>query len=281
MKESTVFEAHSSYVLGLLFTLDSATLVSAGMDNVVRLWSVPDWKLVGTFEGHANSVNSLALSPDERVLVTGSSDFTVKLWAFPDGQLLHTLQDRKKVVSAAGVSANGKWVGAGSYGGRAMVWTLEGDPVVGIKASQKNLSSVAFSRRDDTGNQRVGRRHLPMVDPLGGTNRDTVGPPSRRGIAGLHQQRAHPGLNGVRGDDQVLEHNRLAGGAERYTRSTWPAGPGLLTGREDYGHQYGEQSAAMVGGGLDFGGRTSHQHQSCERHGFLAGRALAGRRRGG
>jgi WD40 repeat protein len=44
MKESTVFEAHSSYVLGLLFTRNSRTLVSAGMDNIVKLWSVPDWK---------------------------------------------------------------------------------------------------------------------------------------------------------------------------------------------------------------------------------------------
>jgi WD40 repeat protein len=42
MQEPTIFKAHSSYVLGLLFTHDSRTLVSSGMDNVVKLWSVPD-----------------------------------------------------------------------------------------------------------------------------------------------------------------------------------------------------------------------------------------------
>ena len=57
MDEVTIFEAHGSYVLGLLFTGDSQTLVSAGMDNIVRLWSVPDWARLRTFEGHANSVN--------------------------------------------------------------------------------------------------------------------------------------------------------------------------------------------------------------------------------
>jgi WD40 repeat protein len=98
-----------------------------------------------TFAGHSNSVNAIALSPDEKVLASGSSDNTVKLWSFPDGQLLHTLQDRKKVVADVVITHDGKWVAAGSYGGRAAVWTLDGERVVGIKAAKKNLSSVAVS----------------------------------------------------------------------------------------------------------------------------------------
>ena len=80
MRESTVFEAHSSYVLGLEFTPDNQALISAGMDNVVKAWAVPDWALVSTLEGHANSVNSISLSPDGKTLATGSTDTTVKLW---------------------------------------------------------------------------------------------------------------------------------------------------------------------------------------------------------
>jgi len=145
MQEPAIFEAHSSYVLGLRFTGDSRALISAGMDNVVKLWSVPDWELIRTFEGHGNSVNSFSLSPDETTLATGSSDNTVRLWSFPDGELLHTRQDRKKTVSSVQISPDGQWVAAGSYGGRAVVWTLAGEEVVGIKVSKKNLSSVAFS----------------------------------------------------------------------------------------------------------------------------------------
>lgn len=145
MTDFVEFPAHSSYVLGLTFTGDSQILVSTGMDNVVKLWSVPDWRLVRTFQGHENSVNSFSLSPDETRLATGSSDNRVRLWSFPDGELLNTLQDRKKTVSSVQISPDGRWVAAGSYGGRAAVWTLDGELVVGIKASQKNLSAVAFS----------------------------------------------------------------------------------------------------------------------------------------
>lgn len=70
---------------------------------------------------------------------------TVKLWAIAEGQLLRTLQDRRKVVALVRVSPDGTWFAAGSYGGRAMVWTLAGEPVVGIRASKKNLSRIAFS----------------------------------------------------------------------------------------------------------------------------------------
>jgi WD40 repeat protein len=115
------------------------------MDNVVQLWSTADWSLIRTLKGHEHSVHTMALAPDESTFVTGSSDKTVKIWSFPEGRELRTLQDRKQVVSAVQISADGEWLVAGSYGGRAMVWELSGDPVIGIKASKKNLSTVAFS----------------------------------------------------------------------------------------------------------------------------------------
>jgi len=145
MQESTVFHAHNSYIIDLLFTHNSHTLVSCGMDNVVKLWSLPNWEHLGSFEGHTKSVNSLSLSPDGKTLATGSSDQTVKLWSFPGGEIHHTLQDRKKVVASVQISADGKWIAAGSYCGRAAVWSLSGQELVAIKASSNNLSSVAFS----------------------------------------------------------------------------------------------------------------------------------------
>jgi WD40 repeat protein len=145
VEQQGVIEAHERHVTDLTFAGAGGVLISAGMDNLVRLWSVPDWSLMKTFGGHTHSVNSLSLSPDGRTLATGSTDMTVKLWSFPGGEPQHTLQDRKKVVSAVQISADGRWVAAGSYGGRAKLWTLAGEDVVGIKASQKNLASIALS----------------------------------------------------------------------------------------------------------------------------------------
>ena len=79
MNPSTVFAAHSSYVLGLAFSADGQILISCGMDNVVKFWSALDWGLERALEAHDKSANSVALSPDGRTLATCSTDATVKL----------------------------------------------------------------------------------------------------------------------------------------------------------------------------------------------------------
>jgi len=51
MKEPIVFKAHDNFVNDLFFTSDGQTLGSAGMDNVVNLWTVPNWELIRTIGG--------------------------------------------------------------------------------------------------------------------------------------------------------------------------------------------------------------------------------------
>jgi WD40 repeat protein len=64
-------------------------------------------------------------------------------------------------------------VGAGWYGGRATVWTPDGELVVGIKASRKNNVAVAFAGADDRTlvtaglGDEIGLWALPSGEPLG------------------------------------------------------------------------------------------------------------------
>ena len=64
MNEPTVILAHIGHVSRVLFAPDSRSLLSAGMDNLVKAWSVPSWELLRTYAGHERSVNALALSAD-------------------------------------------------------------------------------------------------------------------------------------------------------------------------------------------------------------------------
>lgn len=80
MEEITSFEAHTSYVISLIFTRDGKTLISSGMDNLVKLWDAANWQLADTFAGPANSVNSMALSPDGKMLSIGAADKKIRVW---------------------------------------------------------------------------------------------------------------------------------------------------------------------------------------------------------
>jgi WD40 repeat protein len=145
MEPSHTFEAHESYVLDLHFTQDGQTLISASMDNTVKLWNAEDWHLTQSVDAHDKSTSAIALTPDERVLATASSDNTVKLWSFPELRLLHTLQDRKRVVASVTASPKGDWIAAANYGGRVAIWDTSGELVTAFVASSKNVTSVAFA----------------------------------------------------------------------------------------------------------------------------------------
>jgi WD40 repeat protein len=145
MEPHITFEAHGNYVLGLRFTRDGRTLISSGMDALVKLWDTSSWNEKAVFTGHHNSVNAFALSPDETILATSSSDTTVRLWSFPDGAVLNTLLDQKKVASGVTFSPDGKWIASIYYGGRAVIWDFQGNPHTAIKTGLKNLACAAFS----------------------------------------------------------------------------------------------------------------------------------------
>ncbi|KAA3645526.1 MAG: WD40 repeat domain-containing protein [Chloroflexi bacterium] len=141
MDEPVVIEAHDSHCNDVEFTEDSKTLVSAGMDNVVKLWSVGDWKHKKTFEGHEKSVNSLSFSPDGKTLVTGSTDESLNLWSFPGGKLK---ESRPRSASGAQVSSDGKYI-ASVIRHKIKVWDYaSGEELFKVDDHDKNRG-VMFS----------------------------------------------------------------------------------------------------------------------------------------
>lgn len=71
---------------------DSITLVSGGMDGIVRLWDLQTGRLRQALSGHTNLITSVDVSPDGRQVASGCSDGMVRIWDTQTGQCLHTLQ---------------------------------------------------------------------------------------------------------------------------------------------------------------------------------------------
>ncbi len=153
-----ILVAHSGPVNALAVSLDGKTLASGSDDNTIKLWSLPDGKLLATLEGHKNRVNALAISPDGKTLASGSDDTTVKLWSLPDGKLLATLEEHKDRVNALVISPDGKTLVSGSgYVGESdsiKLWSLpDGKPL----ATLKGLKSSATPTSGEPGAARACR----------------------------------------------------------------------------------------------------------------------------
>lgn len=71
-------EAHTDMVTAIDFDYPFGTMVSAALDDTVRVWDMNVGRCSGLLEGHHASVR--ALQVEDNIVATGSMDASVRLW---------------------------------------------------------------------------------------------------------------------------------------------------------------------------------------------------------
>ena len=61
-------------IYSIAISPDGQTLVSGGVDQVLKIWNLHTGKLVRTLSGHSYSVNSVVISPNGQLLASGGYD---------------------------------------------------------------------------------------------------------------------------------------------------------------------------------------------------------------
>ncbi|RFU75419.1 mitochondrial division 1 [Trichoderma arundinaceum] len=70
--------AHRDTITAMDFDAPFGTLVTAALDDTVRVWDLNAGRCMGYLEGHTASVR--ALQVEDNILATGSMDATIRLW---------------------------------------------------------------------------------------------------------------------------------------------------------------------------------------------------------
>ena len=110
---------HQGTILSMAFSRDNQRVVTAGEDGKVRVWSVPDWKLLHTLSGHNGTVRWAEFSADGRWIVSGGQDHTVRVWSTDNGAPLQTLTEGQEPIRTVAFSPNGEFLAASA---EQMVW---------------------------------------------------------------------------------------------------------------------------------------------------------------
>ena len=129
--------AHASEVFALAVTPDGKTLASASYE--VKLWSLPDGKLLQTLPRQNGPVEALAVTPDGKTLAASveRSVHTVQLWSLPEGEPLQTLNGRAAAhveshVQSLAVTPDGKLLASGDFAGVVILWDLAAGKLLGF-----------------------------------------------------------------------------------------------------------------------------------------------------
>ena len=158
--EEINLQGHTDTILGLAFSSDSKTLVSASSDKTIKAWDVATRSLKASFIGHADPVFSAVTSPDEKLIASSSGDNTVKIWDIATSTEIATLTGHSSSVYDVAFSPNGKVIATASYDRTVKLWdrdyysetkTLSGhkDSVHAVKFSPDGRT-LATASRDNT-----------------------------------------------------------------------------------------------------------------------------------
>jgi WD40 repeat protein len=148
-----ILEGHKHSINSIVISPDGRLLVS-GSFRELRLWSLPEGKLIKKQEGHKSYITSLAISPDGRLLMSGGKDCTVRLWNLPHGTLIKTLNTQEKkqsyfskdqFPSLLAVSPDGKLLVSISQDNTIRLWELPGARLIkklkmGLKEGMRFIS---------------------------------------------------------------------------------------------------------------------------------------------
>lgn len=136
------FRAHESHINDIAFTSAGNHLLTAGMDNLVYRWSVPDWERTQIFSGHTKSVNSLSLARDDDFLVTASSDRSVRVWDLATAEEKRVLELRGTNIS---LSPGDRFLAAVDKDWLTLM-DFQADKIISrFKPFPKRTTAIAFS----------------------------------------------------------------------------------------------------------------------------------------
>ncbi|PHH49470.1 putative E3 ubiquitin ligase complex SCF subunit scon-2 [Ceratocystis fimbriata CBS 114723] len=103
--------------------LPPSYMLSAGLDNTIRLWNVATGRCLRTMFGHVEGIWSL--TGDTLRVVTGANDFLVKVWEPRSGKCERTFAGHSGPATCVGLSDSR--MASGSEDGEVRLYTFEGN----------------------------------------------------------------------------------------------------------------------------------------------------------
>jgi division protein 1 len=175
--------AHEESISTFDFDIPFGTMVTASLDNTVKVWDLSRGKCHGLLEGHIAPVTSMQM--DDTIVVTGSLDATLKLWdltklefgASEESPLIHSFESHIDEITA--LSFHNYNMVSGSQDRTIRQWDLQTGHCLQtidiLWASQMNsLSSLDQSMYVDKVNPFIGALQTYDAALATGTSDGTV-----------------------------------------------------------------------------------------------------------
>lgn len=136
-------QAHNDIITALDFDFPFGTMVSAALDDTVRVWDLNSGRCQGFLEGHHASVRCLQV--EENIVATGSMDASIRLWDLSRAK--HAPRDNRINKSSSEDEDDGLTYGEDAAPPRPSS-SMEDCPIFSLEAHVAEVTALHF--RGDT-----------------------------------------------------------------------------------------------------------------------------------
>lgn len=158
-------QGHIDGVLSLAFSPCGKFLATAGEDNTIRLWDIPDGIEIQTIQAHKGDIRCVAFDPDGDVFASASWDKTVKIWQTSDCATLAEAPDHTSAVNCLAFSPDGKLLYSGSDDDTVKIFSSPGGSLKETLSPEiGDIKALAVSSK---GLLAVGGVELQLLDASG------------------------------------------------------------------------------------------------------------------
>jgi len=128
------------------FSPDGNLIVTAGYDNMARVWDSETGHLLGALKGHTGTVWTAVFSADGKKIVTASQDGTAIVWDANHRTMLRRLIGHTDSVRSAAFSPDSARIVTSSLDGTSRVWDANsGRSSLTLPELGERVASAAFS----------------------------------------------------------------------------------------------------------------------------------------
>jgi WD40 repeat protein len=118
-------------------------VVSAGHDDVVRVWDAETGEKLRDLEGHSDHIFRVLFSPNGELVASSSDDRTVRLWQVADGTH-KTFEGHSADVEELAFSRDGQWLASAGEDDRVGLWPVAGEGGTLLSGHERAVTAVAF-----------------------------------------------------------------------------------------------------------------------------------------
>lgn len=148
-RSTATLRGHTHFVAAVAVSADGRRIVSAGHDNVVRVWETDDGRTFAerlSLEGHARPVLAVAIRPDGAQIASAGQDRIVRLWDAVTGAPVAELAGHRSHVGAVAFSPDGAQLASADLDGLIRTWTVaSGAPAGLFRGHAGGVHALAFS----------------------------------------------------------------------------------------------------------------------------------------